>query len=348
MQMDTLEEIAKQLGVSLSTVSRALAGKKGVSAAKRQRIVQLSQQLGIEPNQSASSLRSGTAQGVTVFASIRATEVVHRRNHLLITEAKQAFGSVRMVIVNEEENINRLLRQTFAQGTRALFFGGFTPELDESTLHWAKENQLILCGVDSDIPGFDTIRINRSIGTYQAARLFLLSGRKNIRYICASTLDAPDSRLQGIIQAYQSLNNELDSRCLVSLLGASYSIGYRLGKELLSQGAVDAVFGYNDQVTIGIYKALCDQGIRIPADIALIGFDNLDVGEYLSVPLTSVAQPMQESVDAAIQLIQWRIENPHLPCKTITLPTRLIARDSAPIGDHSLREEIFSVPGEFQ
>ena len=105
-----LKRLAQELGVSMSTVSRALSGKKGVSEKRRQEIMALAEKLGISLNAQASSLRSGTRQGLMLVTQALPTEITTLRNYRIIDAGKSLFGTVRIAVYQNGTDATRASR----------------------------------------------------------------------------------------------------------------------------------------------------------------------------------------------------------------------------------------------
>jgi len=94
-------------------------------------------------------------------------------------------------------------------------------------------------------------------------------------------------------------------------------------------GCPDGIFFFNDDMAIGAYRALCDLGIRVPDDVALVGCDNIEDTEYLEVRLSTIAQPLEEMCILAWQFLERRMNDPALPLQQQFLPAKLIIRESS-------------------
>ena len=101
---------------------------------------------------------------------------------------------------------------------------------------------------------------------------------------------------------------------------------------LTQEPALDAIFAANDQIALAVYKAAQQLNLRIPYDIAIVGFDNLGVGEHLPLPLTTVSLPAFDMGYSATNLLFQRINNPTLPIQRVILQTELIVRQSCGAG----------------
>jgi LacI family transcriptional regulator len=150
--------------------------------------------------------------------------------------------------------------------------------------------------------------------------------------------------LRGIIRAYEELGRPKEEIDIIPMnrWPSGYNGGYLIAKELFSRRNVDGIFAYSDVVAIGVSRAVAKAGLGIPADVKLIGFDNIEAAEYLPVSLSTVAQPEFEPVKAALELAMERTGDFERPPREVVFPSSLIARESCPLNDNSLREKIFS------
>jgi len=96
-----------------------------------------------------------------------------------------------------------------------------------------------------------------------------------------------------------------------------------------SRGCPSAFFCQNDDVALAAYRALCDCGIRVPDDVALVGCDGIEDSEYLPVPLTTIIHPVEEMTALAWQFLADRMSDPTRPVQSATIPSRLVVRESS-------------------
>lgn len=94
------------------------------------------------------------------------------------------------------------------------------------------------------------------------------------------------------------------------------------------EGVPEAVFCHNDDFAVGIYRGLCELGVRVPDDVALVGCDGLEEAEYLERPLTTIVQPVETMCALAWEYLQRRIADPTIPAQQIVLKPELVIRDS--------------------
>jgi LacI family transcriptional regulator len=338
---NNLKTLADKLGISISTVSRAFAGKKGVSKKQQSAIINLAEKMGIRPDSSASLLRLGKRKGLSLIIPSDTTEISAIRNNLLFSKGLKVFGSNTVFVRQPGEDLNVVIRSAVSRKCEAIILNGIEGDTDPETVKLLKAQRVALLAIDGLFPGFDTINFRRDNGTYQVARLLILSGRRHIHFFTFSDLVRPDSRLKGILAAFDSLNIPRDRLHLLPITTADVENGYQLAKTVLSGSSVDALFCSNDVMAIGAMKALFENHVKVPEEVAVVGFDNLPITQYLSIPLTTVSQPMKEVVDAAFKMLEDRLVNFDQPPVQASFPCHLIVRESATIPSHEIREQVF-------
>ena len=104
--------------------------------------------------------------------------------------------------------------------------------------------------------------------------------------------------------------------------------GYQASEQVL-QTKASAVFAVNDEMAIGLYRGLNERGLEVPADLSIVGYDNIDLSEYVNPPLTTIAQPVFEMGQVAFRTLLQRIEQPDAPAQKIKLPVELVVRESS-------------------
>lgn len=335
-----LEDIAGRLGVAVSTVSRALAGKPGVSEPRREQIVRLASELGYIPDPLASTLRSGRGSGLGVVVASKPTGISAMRNYAIFACGRELFGHTRVLVVNENETLDNVVRQAIHQKCRAIVVSAIGGELSDQTRALLSQRRIPLAVIDAECNAGNHLRIDRSAGTCQCARLLLLNGCRHIVVFSNATPDRPDPRLDGILRGYADLGHSLNPRDVVPVK-AGHEGGYRAMKELLRERTLDGAFCYSDDTAQGALRALAEAGVTVPAHVQIVGFDNLPSSAYGTVPLTTVAQPVDEIARAAVALCAEQAEAPAEHPAARTFPTRLIVRASAPIPRHEIRARVF-------
>ena len=328
-----LKDIARELGVSVITVSKALRGNTDISEATRQRILIRMRELDYQPNLTARSLATGHSFIVGLI-------VPDLLNPFFTELAKSLGGALRkqsygLFVSSSEEDaeIEQCeIRMMLARGVDALLIASCRPNLQ---CFYSIHNQTTPF-VLLDRP-FPQLRAN-FVGTddYAGGRLatehLILIGRKRQAYIGSPDLSSASDRYRGFRNALRDHDIEVRESFVLSspLVDASGdNAGYQMMQQLLrGKSRPNGVFCHNDVVAIGAMKATLDAGLSIPEDIAFVGFDNVHYSRYLQIPLTSVdqstAQLGETAAQLALDLIAKKLDKP----KNILLAPTLVIRQS--------------------
>lgn len=341
-----VRELAKTLGVNPSTVSRALSGKAGVSDDLRQQIVNAARGMDYAPNPHASSLRRNCGEGLALITGYQQPLIFSMRNDALMSLGRSDYGGIRVLVKNPDESLDTLVHLAISHYPRAIVVAGLSGDISSETRKTLASRRIPLVCMDGTVKGFDSVTIRRWVGTYQATRLLLLCGCRHPVFFSSASPQVPDERLKGIIEAYKSLGLDPALPPIIPLTptgNLSFSHGYQITQDLLKTRPVDGIFCFNDEMAVGVLKALTDSGIKVPDEVKLVGFDNLPIAEYTTPQLTSVAQPVTEVAQAVLSMLASRLGDPRLPLQRERFEARLVIRNSASPATRSMLEEIFKL-----
>lgn len=305
----TLLEVARAAGVSPATVSRILNGGTRVSSAKRQAVEEAIRALNFKPNLLAQSLKRGRSMMVGVLT--QDVDSPFFAETLLGVEAALAGTGYEPLIASghwnpaeESDRIRRLLARQ-VDGMIVLF-GRLS---NEELLQFSDHVPLVATGHEFSAPRALAFRLDSEHGGYLATRHLIEQGHRSIAHIAGPPdhADAVD-RLAGYRRALNEAGLRFDERLVVegNFKEPAGVIGVN---RLMDSGAsFSAIFAANDQTAYGARLALYRLGIRVPEDISLIGFDDLQSSLYTTPPLTTVRQPMFDAgrlaASALLRLIE--------------------------------------------
>lgn len=334
-----LKEIARLAGVAASSVSRALAGKPGVSEEKRDEILALASRLGYRPNSEARALRTGRVNDLLIVMDAQPTEIASYRNYALMALGKGSFDRVRVSVRAGGEPIDALLAQAAREGARAIIVSGIDGRLSAETDALLAGSGSAVVLVDSLLRGaakrarYDSVEIDRETGAGEAARLLLRSGGEALRFFMKIARGrgqrGADPRMRGIERAFAEAGRALARECLVAVEGDDFAEGYEVMREVLARGPADRLFCYNDKLAVGALRAIAEAGLSVPDEVMVVGFDDLSFASYLTPPLTTVAQPVLPCAEAAIDCALSRCEDPGRPPQHRVFCTELVVRRTA-------------------
>lgn len=302
----TLKDIAQQLGISISTVSRALRGMPEVNPETREAVLRLSREVDYEPNMLAMSLlkRQSNLIGVVVpnmdyfFATaVKGMDeaALEAGYTVVVCQSNESYG-------REVANVQRLL-QSHVDG----FIVSLSSET-QNTDHFKRivKKEIPLVFFDRDCPEIETTKIllDNHSGAFQAVSHLLEQGYRRIAYLGGRTnLSISNTREQGYRDALMHFGLTVDDA--INIHGDfDRNYAYQTVKELLTgQGEKpDAFFTISDRLAIGAFQAIKDLGLSMPQDIGLVGFNDEPIMSLLTPTVSSVLQPALEMGKAAARL----------------------------------------------
>lgn len=323
----TIHDIARAANVSPSTVSRVLTGSTPVAPDKRAAVLAAVETLNFRPNIVARGLARGKSMAIGVLTqsmvSLFYGELAQGiEQGLSGSSYYPVFATGHWRIAQQIESLNLLIER---QVDALIVLNG---DLPDETLQLAAA-QVPLVAVGRQIPGLEgqCICVENYEGAYRATRYLIELGHERIAHITGlpTHLDTQERR-QGYQQALLDAGLPVDERLVVE--GEFNEQSGLLAVEALfaRDSRFTAVFVANDQMAYGAYLAFFRRGLRVPADISLIGFDDLLSSAYVTPPLTTVRQHMvaigRAAAEGALKL---------LAGETLALPkfaTELVIRES--------------------
>ncbi|MBB5233983.1 LacI family DNA-binding transcriptional regulator [Deinococcus budaensis] len=296
-QAVTLAEVAREAGVSASTVSRILNGTAQVKAAKAARVKAAIEKLGYKPNAFARGLVTGASGSVGVLTQDIASPF-YGDALSGIESGLMGSGYSPMIIsghwrTDDEEHAVELLLSRRVEALIVL--GGQLPEDELRELAGGLPIAVLGRRVEFASPTSTSLALDNQRAAYDLVNYLLDRGHRRIGHISGPQehVDARD-RLAGYRQALE----ERKLPFLPSLVaqGDFHEPSGLIGTQQLVAGHPDmtAIFSANDQMAYGARLALYRMGLRVPEDMSLVGFDDLPGSAYTTPPLTSVRQPMAE------------------------------------------------------
>ena len=326
--MASLKDIAEAADVSIRTVSRVLKSEGYVRDATRERVTRTAATLGYSANLAARSLRTG--RSFEIAAVLGSMDELHMEKLLGFEQVMREAGySVTILFGTAPELRGELDAVLGRRAAGAAIFPEVSLPTTETAHRCAAMNTPCVFFDVDDQARLDVVRINRQQGVREAVKYLAGCGRRRIAFVGPA--------VRGRLEGYRRAMRELERSEIVFPGREGADVEYRSGlaaaKAVLDlQPRPDAVQVYSDVMAMGVMAGLHESGVRIPDEIAVVGFDNRHMAAYAWPRLTTVAQPNRElGIRAARQLLS-RLDDPastrNLPWQCV-LPTKLVLRDSA-------------------
>lgn len=327
--MATMKDIARLAQVSTSTVSHVINGSRFVSDEIREKVMRIVAELNYTPSAVARSLK------------VRETKTIG----LLVTATNNPFFAEVMAGVEQycQKNLYNLIIATTGGDAKRL------QQNLQTLMHKQVDGLLLMCGdsrFQADIEltislplvvmdwwftelNADKILENSALGGYLATKALIDTGHRKIGIITGNLKKSvAQNRLQGYKNALSESKIALNPHWIVES-HFDFEGGVLGIQSLLTQSSrPTAVFCCSDTIAVGAYQAIQQQGLRIPQDLSIMGYDDIELARYLSPPLSTICQPKAELGKLAVEALLQRIKNPNENYRTLVLEPTCILRGS--------------------
>ncbi|MBS1680138.1 MAG: LacI family DNA-binding transcriptional regulator [Bacteroidetes bacterium] len=335
----TIKDIARELGISPSTVSRALKDHPDISVETKKAVNALAEKLNYQPNIVALNLRQRKTNTIGVIIP----EIVHFFFSTIISGIEDVAyqAGYNVILAQSNESYQREVTDM-----KALFnsrVDGMLLSLSRETMNFDHIESIIARGVPIvfydrmyDTPQCSKVIVDDYSGANEAVLHMIDQGCERLAHLMAApNLKISIDRLKGFEDALKENNMTPNPEWIVECRSGTFEEGKRATKKLLSMpNPPDAIFANNDPMAMGAMMAIKEKGLRIPQDIAVVGFSNWFFGELMDPSLTTVDQPGfemgQEAARLLIRQIEMKEKNKGEPSpETKTLKTKLVVRNSS-------------------
>ncbi|WP_343208159.1 LacI family DNA-binding transcriptional regulator [Anaerolentibacter hominis] len=334
----TLKEIAKEAGVSVSTVSRVINKKTPSPASKevQDKIWSIVRRTGYRPNVNARSLKMGTA-GMSASSGTRTLACIFARSGDATSDP--FFSQIARAMEAEAYGNNYILKYSFSvhdiaapdllrqmkqdQADGVVILGRFKKQLLKDLSQ--TRQPVLYAGLNNIDSAIDQITCNGYDASLQAMDYLWQLGHRRIAYLGETSHEV---RFKGYQEFLARRKSDVGPSFIVNTEQTAEG-GYYGACRLLEQTkTLTAVFCANDMTAIGAMRAMKDMGREVPKDISIIGIDDIDLAQYVSPLLTTVHIPLDEIGKQAARTLIDRIEGGHkLPMK-VELPFYIVKRQS--------------------
>jgi len=329
----TIYDVAKLAGVSPATVSRVLNSPSMVNPEKRKRIMEAIESLKFTPKADAVAKARQQFKRIGVIAPFfTEPSFMERLKGISSVLSSQHYELVVYAVQSTEEldgYVDMLVSSKRVDGLISLCM-----HLDQTTVNKLQSSDLPVCCVEKDLTGFDAVIVHNQEGGAMAAKALYEKGCHNPGFIGeASTRSyaahSTEERLEGFSNFFKEKGIELEP--------SHYWLGEN-NNEISTQGILkmldspnrpDCIFASSDTLAIRTIKCAGQLGLTVPDDLAVIGFDDIEMAEY--VDLTTINQGLEESGVLAAEMMLQRLKHPDQPVRKSLIALKLSERGSTAV-----------------
>ncbi len=330
----TIKDIAKLAGVSATTVSMALNHHPKISRKTRDRIAAIAEELHYYPNYVARSLVSRKSQTLGLIITSILNPFYPELAKGIEDKALEFGYNIILCSTNYDTRLQKpfidLLR---SKGVDGIIFASvdindpdIAPLLDDRFPFVLVNRKIINHALEKKI---DYVVLDNFSGGYMAMQHLQKLGHRRIAIVAGSfDISTAVERTEGAKKAMIDNGLTIERRLIVEC-SFSKDKAYEATRSLLAhESPPTAIFAQNDFMALGVREAIFDAGLRIPEDIALIGFDDIAASSLRGIELTTISQKKYEMGTMAVEILCNRIEDSSAPTRQICLPPEIVVRKS--------------------
>lgn len=327
-----LSDIAKRTGYSKNTVSLALRDSPRIPETTREVIRAAASALNYRPNHAAKSLTSRQTKTIGLLLADITNPILTETSKALETElARLGYGTLFATSNNTLSDEIAAVEMFRSRQVDGMLVYPTRGRRDYKHLVELRRSGFpIVMMIPGEEIGVDMVSVDEQRGAHMAVRHLIDLGHRRIGTIDGSNPDGNRQKFEGYVQALAGAGIDFDPAWQVEPLGFTPKAGYWAMDTLMNTARPSAVFVANDYIAVGAVKWCLKHDLRIPEDVAIIGFDNLELGEFLSVALSSVSYQTELVTRMAIDRLIRLISSPdQLPEPRVTLiEPELVIRES--------------------
>lgn len=324
----TLADVAKRAGVSRSAVSRTYTEGASVSDKTRAKVMKAARELGYTPNIIARSLATSRTQLIGL--------VINNFQNPIFLEVLDQFTrqlqmrNLRPLLVNLSDNPDpadsvEMLRQYRVDAV--IVASSTLPPACSLAFKEAGLPVVNVFGRYNPSPDVHIVGIDNCHAGAMAAKTLHARGYHSLGFLGGpESATSTQDRLKGFKEGLKGL--KLKASCVQYADNYSYQAGIDAMEALLVKNQVDALFCGDDVIAMGALTAAQRAGIKVPEDLGIIGFNNMEMSSWQAFGLTTIAQPIADICNSTVELLGNLLDNPDRSAETRLFPCKLIERDT--------------------
>lgn len=327
-----LRDVAERAGVSVRTVSNVVNDFVHVAPGTRERVHRALDELGYRPNYAARQLRQGRTGVISLVVAEIDSPYFAELASVVVRVAESRGWDVHIDQTDgNPDRERRMLSGPLGQQVDGVLFSPWALAPAELSQR-APSTPLVVLGERQAHGQVDHVAVDNVAAAYDATEHLISTGRERIAAIGLQPhLSNETARLrqQGYRSALAAADRSPDRRLEIDVERLHRSDGGAAVARLLAeQVSFDALFCFTDQLALGAIRALADQGLKVPSDVAVAGFDDIEDGRYAVPSLTTVAPDKRQIAEVALQLLANRIQDPGAPVVDFVAAHQLRVRQS--------------------
>jgi LacI family transcriptional regulator len=327
----TIYDVAHLSGVSISTVSRVLNTPQQVRDGTRKTVLAAIEQLSFIPKADACARARRDFERIGVLTPFfTAPSFVQRLGGVAAALDRTKYELIIYTIESLAQLEGYLAMIPVSRRLDGLII--ISLAIDDETAERLHRNNLQTVFIEYNYPGFSSIEIDNREGGRLAAQYLVSRGYRRCAFLGEAgeqiyTIHPSTQRLDGYRVALEEQGIELQDRYVCLNPYRRERVVEQAGSLLDLEEPPEAIFAASDLQAIGVIKAARQRGMKVPGDLAIIGFDNLDIADYME--LTTIDQALDESGRLAAELLMLRIADRTRPVQNIKLPLSIVERATA-------------------
>jgi LacI family transcriptional regulator len=335
----TLVQIARKAGVAEDIVLKVINGEEVEPAVKR-RVLDAINELNYNPEHMDGGL-AGKKTNVIAVVTAYLNSFSFYEVYLINGFEKMNGEMGRKFTINQystggsqqrkKELLHAILSETIADGIISMFL-----QFDKDDLAVLKEHGIPVIFIDEEMEGYPCVKMDNFKGAYNAVEYLIKKGRTNIGLVVGQVSSegvgiTPKERFEAYKKALSDHNMQFNEKNMIEIMEYTFEEGEQAMKEFVNRKAgLDAIFcAAGDMVALGIMDEAFKQKIDVPADLALIGYDDINMASLSKPQLTTVRQPIEEIGKIAFKMCVGMIETGKMEPRTVIMEPQLVVRGSA-------------------